>query len=498
MKQCLLFMLFILLLISCSPPEISVDKGVTEELAVQRKSVISNLSYDLNFHIPVLKSEHVTGSAIIRFRLKNTKQNIQLDFKGDTTVNYSVVCNKKPTELRILNDHLVIRKSLLKRGENEIRMSFTCPDWSLNRNPEFLYTLFVPDRASTAFPCFDQPDLKARFRLQLEIPAGWQAVSNGSVSSREAGDSVKILRFCPTKPISSYLFAFTAGKFDTISRTHHGKSYVLYHREKDEETLRNNVDSIFKLLFRSVDWIEHYTKIQYPFEKYDLVAIPSFQYNGMEHPGATYYRASSLFLDARATRQHLLKRANLIAHETAHMWFGDLVSMPWFNEVWLKEVFANFMADKVVAPVFPEFDFDLLFLMAHYEAAYSVDRTAGANAIGQNLANMKDAGSLYGSVIYHKAPIVMKMLEQKTGKEKLRMGLQQYLKQYAWKNAGWQELINILNPDQSAELPEWSGSWINEAGRPKLKATLSGKNLVIQQADPFDQCEFRPSPPRAS
>ncbi|MBV5348792.1 hypothetical protein JZU61_03945, partial [bacterium] len=392
MKYISMILLAVILLISCIKPKLPITTGVSQELAQYRKSVISDITYDLSFQIPAQKDEKIDGTVGIRFNLKTADRNLQLDFKGDTTVIYAVSCNGKTAEIVIKNGHLVISKSNLHAGTNEIKLNFICPDWSLNRNPEFLYTLFVPDRASTAFPCFDQPDLKALFKLQLKIPQTWKAVANGSAEKEEILDSVKTINFKLTKPLPTYLFAFSAGKFDTISRTRNGKTVVLYHREKLEE-LQNNTDSIFSLLFHSINWIEKYTGIPYPFEKYDLVAVPSFQYNGMEHPGATLYRASSLILDANPTQQQLQKRANLIAHETAHMWFGDMVTMPWFDEVWLKEVFANFIADKVVTPMFPEFNFDLQFLLAHYDVAYSVDRTSGANAIGQKLANMKDAGS---------------------------------------------------------------------------------------------------------
>jgi len=484
MKKLIYIFLFSLLLTGCFKPQLPITTGVSQELAQYRKSVISAIVYDLSFQIPEKKNEKIKGTANIRFNLKVANQDLQLDFKGDTTANYTVSSNRKTSEIAIKNGHLVISKSDLRAGTNEIKLNFTCPDWSLNKNPEFLYTLFVPDRASTTFPCFDQPDLKAQFKLQLKIPQTWKAVANGSAEKEEISDSTKTLNFRLTKPLPTYLFAFSAGKFDTISRTKNGKTCVLYHREKEEE-LRNNTDSIFSLLFHSINWIEKYTDIPYPFEKYDLVAVPSFQYNGMEHPGATLYRASSLFLDANPTQQQLLKRANLIAHETAHMWFGDMVTMPWFDEVWLKEVFANFIADKVVTPMFPEFNFDLQFLLAHYDVAYSVDRTSSANAIGQKLANMKDAGSLYGSIIYHKAPIVMRMLEQKAGEAALQEGLQQYLSQNAYGNAGWQELIGILNTAKTDELPHWSASWVEEAGRPHLKTTVDGKSLVIEQFDPF-------------
>ena len=153
--------------------------------------------------------------------------------------------------------------------------------------------------------------------------------------------------------------------------------------------------------------------IPYPFGKFDFVLIPSFQFGGMEHAGAIYYNASGLLLDESATQNQLLGRANMISHETSHMWFGDLVTMRWFNDVWMKEVFANFMAAKIVNPSFPNVNHDLRFLFQNYPAAYDVDRTDGANPIRQELANLNEAGSLYGAIIYQKAPIVMRQHDAK-------------------------------------------------------------------------------------
>ena len=137
-----------------------------------------------------------------------------------------------------------------------------------------------------------------------------------------------------------------------------------------------NRDALIDLHVEALAWLEAYTAIPYPFGKFDFVLIPSFQFSGMEHPGAIYYNASSVMLDRTATHAQQLARANVIAHEVAHLWFGDLVTMKWFDDVWTKEVFAGFLADKVVNPMFPAVDHDLRFLWQHYPGAYDVDRTA--------------------------------------------------------------------------------------------------------------------------
>jgi aminopeptidase N len=188
-----------------------------------------------------------------------------------------------------------------------------------------------------------------------------------------------------------------------------------------------------------------------------------------------------LFLDKGATKDDELWRASVIAHETAHMWFGDLVTMRWFNDVWMKEVFANFMADKATEGAAADSNYDLKFLLDHSPAAYGIDRTAGANPIRKQLDNLQDAGSLYGNIIYHKAPIMMRQLERLVGKETLRKGLQVYLKQYAFGNASWPELISILDRETPVDLAAWNKVWVDEPGRPLFDYSLSVANGVIDR-----------------
>ena len=222
----------------------------------------------------------------------------------------------------------------------------------------------MPARARLAFPCFDQPDLKARWTLALDVPAGWQALANGAETSRDgvraAGCSVT---FAETPPLSTYLFAFAAGRFSVETGERDGRTFRMFHRETDAAKVARNRDAIFDLHAASLAWLERYTGIPYPWGKFDFLLVPSFQFGGMEHAGAIFYNASGLLLDESATQNQKLGRASVIAHETAHMWFGDLVTMRWFDDVWMKEVFANFMAAKIVNPSFPEINHELRFLL---------------------------------------------------------------------------------------------------------------------------------------
>ncbi|MEC8356526.1 MAG: M1 family aminopeptidase [Pseudomonadota bacterium] len=458
--------------------------GVTQQLAEHRKIVLSRLSYDLSFDLPARPDQRIPASAVIEFELSEADEPLVLDFKESAEKLGSVEVNGQPSDYRFESEHLVIPAGELRAGQNRISVQFTAGDSSLNRNPEFLYTLFVPDRARTAFPLFDQPNLKARYTLTLTMPADWEAISNAPLQQLEALGERKRLRFASTELISSYLFSFVAGKFQRETRQVDGRQMTMLHRESDREKVARNLDAVFDLHGAALSWLEEYTAIDYPFQKFDFALIPSFQYGGMEHVGAIQYRADSLLLNAQPSQTQLLSRASLIAHETAHMWFGDLVTMDWFNDVWTKEVFANFMAAKIVNPSFPEINHDLNFLIRHFPSAYAVDRTQGANPIRQDLQNLNEAGTLYGNIIYNKAPIMMRQLETLIGQDEFRSGLREYLANFAYGNATWPDLIAILERKTEVDLQSWSEVWVNTAGRPHFLLEESAGTTALRQIDP--------------
>jgi aminopeptidase N len=459
-------------------------------LAAQRARVISDVRYELRFTIPDSLSQRVVGREIVRFNLSEAGRPLVFDFEESRESLLGVLISGQDAAAEFVNGHIVIPANALGPGENAVEIEFLAGDNSLNRNREFLYTLFVPDRARFAFPCFDQPNLKARYSLTLDVPAAWEAVANGASLSREVGGDRAVIQFAETNPISTYLFSFAAGVFQVEETERGGRAMRMYHRETDADKVTRNLDAVFDLHQVALDWLEEYTGIEYPFEKFAFVLIPAFQYSGMEHPGAILYRSSRLLLDESATQNEKLSRASLIAHETAHMWFGDLVTMDWFNDVWMKEVFANFMAAKIVHPSFPDIDHELRFLLAHYPTAYGVDRTPGANPIRQQLDNLKEAGTLYGAIIYQKAPIVMKQLEGLVGETNLRDGLREYLQAYQFANATWPDLIAILDQRSPEDLAAWSHAWVEEARRPTIAAEMSIDQdgsigaLSVKQMDP--------------
>ena len=391
----------------------------------------------------------------------------------------------------IQNEHIVIPAALTRAGENTVDIVFTAGDQSLNRNDEFLYTLLVPDRARTLFPCFDQPDMKALYTLSLEVPMTWKAVSNTYVDKEEnlpaEEGTRKLITFSETEPLSTYLFSFVAGEFYRKDYDDGRHRFSAYYRETDTAKTAQ-LDDIFAEVAASLEWLEKYTGVPYPFAKYDFIILPGFQYGGMEHTGATLYNDGRMFLSPNPTLGDRLSRTELIAHETAHMWFGDLVTMKWFDEVWTKEVFANHFAAWISEPLYPEVNHRLNRLRSFNTSALSEDRTEGTVSISQELPNLRYAGLVYGQIIYNKAPVMMEKLIEIMGRDAFRQGIQTYLKRYAYSNATWDDLVGILDSLTSADLRGFSRAWVYEKGMPDLTFRITGKHrdsLTVTQSDPL-------------
>ncbi|MCQ2186909.1 MAG: M1 family aminopeptidase [Bacteroidales bacterium] len=439
-------------MVSCSA--VTPEPGVSQALARERAANISDVSYGLWFNLLGLP-DRVRSSEELTFTVRR-RADVVLDFKAPEGSLLCVVANGDTVDVDVMNEHLVIPREKILKGENELVIQFMAGTQSLNNRGEFVYTLLVPDRARTLFPCFDQPDMKAVFNLSLDVPQNWVVVSNTAVGN-------------PTGPLSTYLFSFVAGKFERLEASRDGRTVSMYHRENDPAKLAQT-DDIFDLVFDSLDWMEEYTGVPYPFAKYDFIVLPDFQYGGMEHTGAMLYNDRRIFLGPAPTTNELLNRASLIAHETAHMWFGDYVTMEWFNDVWTKEVFANWFSSKMIRPQFPEVNHTLSDLRSLYAPAYEEDRTEGRCAIQRPLDNLQNAGLIYCNTIYDKAPVVMEMLAEKLGPEKFRACLQEYLRRFGYGNATWDDLIAIFDAATDENLSRWSDRWVKKAGMPEYAA----------------------------
>lgn len=495
MKRVHSFLVLIVLIISCTPQKdskngLKVSEGVSLSLADYRAKHISEIYYHLKFDIPNEKNAPIASQLVLDFNVNTLDEPVYLDFKEETSTIKSVTINRKQVPIIHEQEHIVLRKKFLSVGKNTIAIDFIAGELSLNRNEDYLYTLLVPDRARTLFPCFDQPNLKGIYTLEITAPKNWKVLCGAPELGQEVhGNFIKHL-FAPSDKMSTYLFSFVAGVFEAIQQKSGNRDMRFLYRETDQSKIRYSTDTIFNLHQQALEYLEEYTAYAFPFQKLDFAAIPGFQYGGMEHVGAIQYRENALFLDPSSTENQKLGRAKLIAHETAHMWFGDLVTMDWFNDVWMKEVFANFMADKIVNPAFPDINHQLAFMITHYPNAYGEDRTLGTNPIRQALENLNNAGSLYGSIIYNKAPIMMRQLELVLGKEAFQKGIQEYISTFAYDNAVWNDLIKKLDQKSDTDLEAWSKVWVNSSSRPIFKDSISyDKHGTIDSFVIFQEAE---------
>jgi aminopeptidase N len=451
----------------------AAPEGIPRELARQRAEQISDVRYHLAFTL-VPHSPTTAGHEELYFQLKSPAP-VLLDFRDGTVANLEL--NGKTAEAKIENGHIELPSNLLKAGSNTVKMDFTAPVAPAGKaitrfedkddGSEYIYTLFVPMDASMAFPCFDQPDLKARFHLQVAVPAGWTVISNTNptgalAASMEHGE----VNFEETPPIPTYLFAFAAGPFRKVHDTPGLPG--LYVRQSKLKRAEEEAAEVQEITVQGIKYLSDYFAQPFPFPKYDMVMIPGFAYGGMEHAGATFLREESILFRTAPTHSDHLNRDILLLHELTHQWFGDLVTMRWFDDLWLKEGFAQYMAYHALADLKPQENIWKRFYQAIKPAAYSIDSTKGTTPIYQDIGNLKDAKSAYGAIVYSKAPGVLKQLAFILGEDKFREGLRVYLREHAYANAEWNDLVHAFERVSGKQLQDWAAAWIRHRGMPQV------------------------------
>ncbi|MEO8627802.1 MAG: M1 family aminopeptidase [Betaproteobacteria bacterium] len=452
--------------------------GVSHTLAIWRASRYSQIEYavQLDLRSPF---DSLRGELRISVNIGLLDADLLLDWRPasdarvwNVTVNGSVL-----GAISAQNEHIVIPQAALRAGGNVIALAFESPiaasGSAITRfhDPEdgavYLYSLLVPADASSVFPCFDQPDLKARFALSVKAPREWRVIGNSATADTQQAGEQAITRLARTEPISTYVFAFAAGPFSQIDdRVSATKLFV---RQSRTERGRQEADEVLRLTREGAGYFAGYFNRPFPFSKYDLVLIPELAYGGMEHAGATFLREDSVLFPFQPAAADRLRRAQLIFHETAHQWFGDLVTMRWFDDLWLKEGFANFMAAKATAALLPEFDAWNAF-RAVKVAAYRTDVTRGTTPIWQSLPNLSAAKSAYGSIVYSKAPAVLRQAEYFLGEDIFRKSVVSFVAEHAYGAADWNDLVREFEAASGRGLQAWAHAWVERRGLPEIRA----------------------------
>ncbi len=330
----------------------SAPVGIPRELAEERAAAISDVRYKLSFEIHP-HADAAEGSEELRFKLSHIWP-LPLDFRGERARNLTVNGHLVPVEAE--NGHIILPTSVLEGGENIVTLQFDAPIGPSGRaitryqdkedGAEYFYTLFVPMDASAAFPCFDQPDLKARFTLTLDYSVRGRAITNSKGRMAEVMGAVSHETFAETEAISTYLFAFAVGPFEPV---HHVLGLPdVYVRRSQLARAQSEIPAVQQITADGIKFFSNYFGQPFPFHKYDMVLIPGFPFGGMEHAGATFLNEDSVLFRSAPTEDDRFGRMTLLLHELAHQWFGDLTTMKWFDDLWLKEGFAQYMAYRAL------------------------------------------------------------------------------------------------------------------------------------------------------
>ena len=371
---------------------------------------------------------------------------------------------------------------LLRPGRYALRVAFTN---RYNRQAVGLYKMVTKDGepylfsqmeaidARRAFPIWDEPRFKIPYQLTVTIPSQYDAVSNTPVESESASGETKTIRFARTKPLPSYLLALAVGKFDVAPIEGLGVPGRVFAPKGQGRLTAEAVKMTPPLLAA----LETYFGSKYPFEKLDLIAVPEYWAGAMENPGAITFRDTLLLIDsATATQGQRQALARITAHELAHMWFGDVVTMEWWNDLWLNESFADWMGDKITDQVFPQFE-SLESELGDVQRIMSGDARASAEPIRNNDATPEEAIRSVG-LAYNKGKAVLSMFEQWIGPDRFRKGVLDHIKANEWSNADATEFFTSLSrhapPGTAAALE----TFIAQPGIPLVTVERTGATTV--------------------
>jgi len=436
---------------------------------------------------PNLKAFSFEGSESIRIQVARPTKTIVLNAEGlevrEATVSSSKGGSLPATSIDFDSKREVLRLDFAESvpsGPATLRLSFS---GTLNDELAGFYrsrytmsdgkqgymaaTQFESTNARRAFPCWDEPAAKATFEVSLVVPDGMTAVSNTPpLDEKDLGDGTRLVRFAETPRMSTYLLAFAIGPLDTIEgKARRGTKLAVWALPDRIGHSRWALDEAIRIL----DYLNDYYGIPYPLEKLDHIALQDFAAGAMENWGAITYRERILLFDpatsSAQTRQTIVE---VIAHETAHMWFGDLVTMAWWDDLWLNESFASWMGAKTTGALHPEWKMWTQFLEEDIVRGLALDGLKSSHPIEVPVRDPAEIREIFDDISYSKGASILRMLEQFLGEATFRRGIRDYLKAHAYGNARTEDLWRALTAASHQPVRALMGSWTRQTGFPLL------------------------------
>ncbi len=473
---------------------------LTQAEAEARAEVVSNAAYGLDISL-TLGAETYRGDVTVTFEL-SAEADTFLDFRGKSIEVLEV--NGQAVEpvhngyrLMLPGSALATHNTVHVVYENDYDHGgdgfhqFMDPE----DGQEYLYSNFEPYEAHRLFPCFDQPDIKATYALTVSAPAEWEVVANSSSASiAELADGRRRHVFEPTKKFSTYLFALIAGPYHVVHETHGTVELGLYCRKSLAKHL--DTDELFTISKQGLDFFGTFFDRPYEFGKYDQIFVPEFNSGAMENVGAVTHNEYMVFRDPPTDNQRR-GRAETVLHEMAHMWFGDLVTMRWWNDLWLNESFATYMAylclDEATRFTTGWQDFNASIK----NWAYRQDQLVTTHPIAGEVADTDATFLNFDGITYGKGASVLKQLVAAIGMEGFREGMRHYFRTYAFANATLAQFLGSLEAGSGADLKEWSRLWLETSSLNTIGShwEADGERITsftLTQSAPADYPFMRP------
>jgi aminopeptidase N len=473
---------------------------LSEAEAIARKARVAEISYLLDIDLVSLADSY-QGSVTANFTLADNDRPLEIDFTGGN-IN-AVVVNGESLAPDYSGFFITLPPSALVAGRNEVLIEYSHPfdqdGTGLHRfvDPEdgrtYLYTYLWPYYSNRLFPNFDQPNLKATYELTVRAAADWQVVSSTTEEMIiEEGDT-RIWYFPRSEKFSSYIFSLHAGPYQIWEDMAGDVPIRLMARQSLSEYVA--VDEWMAYTKSGLAHYRNYFDIPYPFAKYDQVIVPDFLIGAMENVAAVTFSES--FVDrGTSNRFNSQRRAGTILHEMAHMWFGDLVTMNWWNGLWLNESFATLMSSIAVSEA-TEFD-DLWhdFYLSENLTAIAADNAVSTHPIEMPVASTNDFFNVFDAITYDKGASVLNQLSHYIGREDFRLGVSNYLREHSWENTELDDFMNSLSEQSGIDLDPWAQDWMYQAGVNTIEARFSCdsngiSSFAILQTGPDDHPTLR-------
>ncbi|MCD2106972.1 aminopeptidase N [Rhodococcus erythropolis] len=453
----------------------------------ERSRAISVAGYRVELDLrSAVDSAVKTFSTVTTIDLTSSVESTWLDFIGAAVDSVDVDGASIPVEydgsrivLRGLGGSNVVRVAAhghySRSGEGLHRFVDDADDQT------YLYTQYEPADARRVFPCFEQPDLKAPFTFEVTAPDGWEVLSNQPPAQTLSVDGAQRVTFAPTLPISTYITAIAAGPYHRVASSWSRGELTVELGALCRASLAPHLDAenVFGITRQGLDFYAEHFDYPYPFGKYDQIFVPEYNLGAMENPGLVTFTEAYVFRGTATDEQHQ-RRANTILHEMAHMWFGDLVTMVWWDDLWLKESFADFMGSLVSAEATRFTDAWVAFAIKRKAWAYLQDQLPTTHPIVADIVDLEAAKLNFDGITYAKGASVLKQLVAFVGRDAFFEAARRYFKAHAYGNTTLVDLLDVLAETSGRDVREWARIWLQTTGVSTL--SLDGTDLV--QTDP--------------